>query len=188
MAERHNRTLQDGIRTRLIQANISLFFWWLAAKDTIGIDKVIPFRDTSSETPHSRFYGEQPEVTNIRVFSCLAYAKLNDPVTKLAERASEGIYLRRSEDKNAYIDRVKASGKMLVTPRVMFVEGFFPGIGARRGEPEVNSYINRLSASEPAKKGTAGQAPQDNTVRETNVDHSEHNPPASWQCSAWPSP
>ncbi len=106
-------------------------------------------RKAPSETLYSRFYGEQPEVTNIRKFGCLAYAKINNPVTKLAERASEGVYFGRSEDKSAYIVRVKASSKMLVTPHVMFVEEFFPGIGARRGEPEVNAYIDPLSASEP---------------------------------------
>ena len=46
------------------------------AKDTINIDKIISFRDSPTDTPHSRFYGEQPEVTNIRVFGCLAYAEL----------------------------------------------------------------------------------------------------------------
>ena len=45
MAERNNQKLQDGIRTRLIQANISLSFWWFAAKDTIDIDNIIPYRD-----------------------------------------------------------------------------------------------------------------------------------------------
>ena len=60
-------------------------------------------------------------------------------MTKLAERASEGVYLGQSEDKSAYIVCAKASGKMLVTLHVMFVEGSFPGIGARRGEPELNS-------------------------------------------------
>ncbi len=64
------------------------------------------------------------------MFGCPAYAKLNNPVTKLAERASERVYLGRSEDKSAYIVRVKASGKMLVTPHVIFVEESFPGIGA----------------------------------------------------------
>ena len=129
------------------------------------------------------------------MFGCLAYAKLNNPVTKLAERASEGVYLGRSEDKSAYIVRVKASSKMLVTPHVMFVEGSFPGIGALRGEPEVNAYIDPLSASEPEPVGraAAGQAPQHNpaeheSVRKANVDHAESVPPASWSCSAWPTP
>ena len=180
--------MQDCIRTRLIQANISLSVWCFAAKDTIDIDNIILFRDSLSETPQSRFYGEQPEVTNIRVFGYLAYAELKDPVTKLAERASEGVYLGCSEEKSAYIVHVKASGKMLITPHVIFVEGSFPGIGARRGEPKVNSYIDPLSASEPAEKGITEQAPQDNTVREANVDHSEHAPPASWPGFTWPPP
>ena len=77
VAERNNRTLQDDIRMRLIHTNISLLFWRFAAKDTININNIIPYRDSPSETPYSRFYGEQPEVTNIRVFGCLAYAKLN---------------------------------------------------------------------------------------------------------------
>ncbi len=76
-------------------------------------------------------------------------------MTKLAERASEGVYLGRSEEKSAYIVQVKASGKMLVTPHVMFVEESFPGIGARRGEPEVNLYIDPLSTSEPETVGRA---------------------------------
>ena len=76
---------------------------------------------------------------------------------------------------------------MLVTPHVMFVEGSFPGIGARRGEPEVNAYIDPLSASEPEPVGraAAGYVPQHNpaehdSVREANVDHAESVPPASW--------
>ncbi len=70
------------------------------------MDNIIPYRDSPFETMYSCFYGEQPEVTNIRVFGCLAYAKLNITVTKLAERASEGVYFGRSEDKSAYIVRV----------------------------------------------------------------------------------
>ena len=108
-------------------------------------------------------------------------------MTKLSERASERIYLGRSEDKSAYIVRVKESGKILVTAHVMFVEGSFPGIGACRDEPEVNSYINPLSASksEPVGRAAAGQAPPHNSaehdsVREANVDHAESVPPASW--------
>ena len=84
------------------------------------------------------------------MFGYLAYAKLNNPVTKLAERAAEGVYLGRTEDKSAYIVRVKASVKMFVALHVMFVEESFPGIGARRGEPEVNSFIDPLSAKTAA--------------------------------------
>jgi hypothetical protein len=78
---------------------------------------------------------------------------------------------------------------------VMFVEESFRGIGARRGKPEVNSYIDPLSASEPEPVGraAAGQAPQHNSakqdsVREANIDHVESVPPASWSRSAWPTP
>ena len=84
---------------------------------------------------------------------------------------------------------------MLVTPHVMFVEESFPGIGARRGEPEVNAYINPLSESEPEPVGRAAaeQAPQHNpaehdSVREANVDHAKSVPPALWSRSAWPTP
>ena len=77
------------------------------------------------------------------------------------------------------------SGKMLVTPHVVFVEESFPVNGARRGEPEVDSYINPLSASEPEPVGraAAGHVPQHNpaehdSVREANVDHAESVPPA----------
>ena len=76
-----------------------------------------------------------------------------------------------------------------------FVEESFPGIGARRGEPEVNSYINPLSASEsePVGRAAAGQAPQHNSaehdsLREASVDHAESGAPASWSRSAWPTP
>ncbi len=84
---------------------------------------------------------------------------------------------------------------MLVTPHVMFVEESFPGIGARRGEPEVNSYIDPLSASkpEPVGRAAARQAPQPNSaehdsVREADVNHAESVLPAAWSRSAWPTP
>ena len=42
---------------------------------------------------------------------------------------------------------------MLVTLHVMFVKEYFPGIGARRSEPEVDPYIDPLSASESEPVG-----------------------------------
>ena len=53
VAEQNNRTLQDGIRTRLIQANLSLSFWWFEAEDMIDIDNIIPYRD-SPPRPRTR--------------------------------------------------------------------------------------------------------------------------------------
>jgi hypothetical protein len=81
---------------------------------------------------------------------------------------------------------------MLVTPHVMFVKESFPGISARRGEPEVNSYIDLLTASESAPVGRAasGQAPQHNSTSTTTprVSHlrrgrAQHGQPRR-RCSA----
>ena len=49
VAERANRTVQDGVRTRLIQANISLGFWWFALLDTLETDSYIPLCDSPTE-------------------------------------------------------------------------------------------------------------------------------------------
>jgi hypothetical protein len=44
VAERTNRTLQDGVRARLIHAKLPPSFWWFALLDTIEIDSYIPSR------------------------------------------------------------------------------------------------------------------------------------------------
>ncbi len=69
------------------------------ARHTIEIDNYIPLRN-------SRFVGEKPNVTHVRVFGCKAYATINHPVTKMAERAPLGVYLGRHEKQSAYILRI----------------------------------------------------------------------------------
>jgi len=187
IAERANRTVQDGIRTRLIQANISLGFWWFALLDTLETDSYIPLRDSPMETPYSRFFGKPPSVTHVRVFGCLAYAKIFDPVTKLAERASPGVYLGRTPGYAAYVVRITNGGKLVTTPHAVFVKKAFPGIDARRGEPNIGAVNPLISdtplADDAAAPGAADGPPPNLPVPMPTANFLPGIAPTSWPYS-----
>mmetsp|Transcript_29939 Transcript_29939/g.95415 ORF Transcript_29939/g.95415 Transcript_29939/m.95415 type:complete len:329 (-) Transcript_29939:1153-2139(-) len=141
MAERNNRTLQDGVRARLIHAKLPPSFWWFALLDTIEIDSYIPFVDSPTETPYSRFHGEPPSVTHVRAFGCLAYPLLFHPTTKMAERATRAICLGRAPDQSAYVVYCLSDGRIFATPHVRFIETEYPGVGAARGESAIPPQV-----------------------------------------------
>jgi len=195
VAERANRTLQDGVRARLLQANMPPSFWWFAIQDTLEIDAYIPLVGSPSETAYSRFHGCQPSITHVRSFGCLAYALLYHPVTKMAERAIRGIYIGRASDQSAYLVQDVATGKIISTPHVRFVEEHFPGIGALRGEQQLLagrgglfsfSFINGPSTQggQPTPEPTTDDGPPRPPLA-TN-DRLTDVPPAPWQHQRMP--
>lgn len=118
---------------RLLQARLPPSYWWFAMTDALEVDSFIPFVESPSETPYSRFHGSPPTVTHIRAFGCLAYPLLFHPITKMAERATRGIHLGRAVDQSAYIVQDISTGRLSVTPHVRFVESSFPGVPRARG-------------------------------------------------------
>ena len=88
VAERMNRTLMESARSMLAHAGLPHCYWAEAVSTaaylknhtaTTAFEKVA--------TPCERWYGRKPNISNLRVFGCMAYAHTPDSQhTKLDEK------------------------------------------------------------------------------------------------------
>ena len=191
VAERSNRTIQEGVRTRLVQAKLGLSYWWLALTDTIEVDMHVPLKGSTSETPYSRFFGAMPSIAHVRSFGCLAYPHLDNEAIEMAERAPRGIYLGRHPDQSAYRVLEISTGKIITTPHAMFIEEDFPRAwtGCRTGR-------DHQHRPRPAQDGPTHDAAQHRDLIRAKrgplatpmpaADRMPEVPPAVWRQPALP--
>eukprot|EP00962_Isochrysis_galbana_P028712 scaffold9112_cov139-Isochrysis_galbana.AAC.4 len=123
----HRPPGQEGLNLHELRVYV-MSFAGLRGFDDTCMD--IPFVDSPTETPYSRFHGEPPSVTHVRAFGCLAYPLLFHPATKMAERATRAICLGRAPDQSAYVVYCLSDGRIFATQHVRFVETEYPGVGA----------------------------------------------------------
>ena len=77
VAERMNRTLQEAALSMILHAGLSKAFWAEAVCNAAYVrNRVIT--TATAVTPYERWYGKKPDVSNLRVFGCTAYAHVPD--------------------------------------------------------------------------------------------------------------
>ena len=118
VAEHSNWTIQEGVRTRLVQAKLGLSYWWLALTDTIEVDVYIPLKGLTSEMPYSRFFGTMPSIAHVRSFSCFAYPHLLRDGQDGGAGAS-GHIPWMTPHQSAYRVLEISTGKIITTPHMI---------------------------------------------------------------------
>ncbi|GJQ93189.1 ribonuclease H-like domain, reverse transcriptase, RNA-dependent DNA polymerase [Tanacetum coccineum] len=74
-----------------------------AVRHAIYILNRVPTRALVDETPHEALYNRKPNLENLRIFGCTAYAKITIPhLQKLEDRSIPMIYLGIEEGSKAY--------------------------------------------------------------------------------------
>ena len=77
VAERMNRTLQEAALSMILHAGLTKAFWAEAICNAAYVrNRVIT--TATGVTPYERWYGKKPDVSNLRVFGCIAYAQVPD--------------------------------------------------------------------------------------------------------------
>jgi hypothetical protein len=77
VAERMNRTLQEAALSMILHVGLSKAFWAEAVCNAAYVrNRVIT--TATAVTPYERWYGKKPDVSNLRVFGCTAYAHVPD--------------------------------------------------------------------------------------------------------------
>ena len=98
VAERANRTLMETVRYLLHQANVPLRFWAEALSVATHLKNRSPTSCFGGETPHQRWWGEKPDVSNLKVFGCIAYVHVPSAKrTKLDMKSTKCIFMGYSE-------------------------------------------------------------------------------------------
>ena len=73
-AERMNRTLVESARSMLMQSGLPTMFWAEAISAASYLRNRIPTASINDMTPYEAWYDRKPDLSNARVFGCVAYA------------------------------------------------------------------------------------------------------------------
>jgi hypothetical protein len=78
VTERRNRTLMNMVRSMLSYSTLPIGLWMKALKTAIHILNRVPSKSVS-KTPYELWIGHKPSLNYIRVWGCLAEAKIFNP-------------------------------------------------------------------------------------------------------------
>ena len=128
IAERVNRTMVEGARAMLIQADLPLCLWPYAIKHVMYVRNRVPHTATGA-TPYSLMTGKTPSLKHVRVFGCAAYVLRLPEGSKLESRALEGVYLETLDHGIFKVLIIDEDGIPCVkeSRHVTFDESKFPG-------------------------------------------------------------
>ncbi|GKA82599.1 zinc finger, CCHC-type containing protein [Tanacetum coccineum] len=97
VVERRNRTVLSTTRSMMKAMKLPLTFWAEAVRHAIYILNRVPTRALIDKTPYEALYNRKPNLENLRIFGCTAYAKITIPhLKKLDDRSIPMIYLGTS--------------------------------------------------------------------------------------------
>nr|GFA38400.1 zinc finger, CCHC-type [Tanacetum cinerariifolium] len=100
--KRRNRIVLSTTRSMMKAMKLPLTFWAEAVRHAIYILNRVPTRALEDETPYEAIYNRKPNLENLRIFGCTAYAKITTPhLKKLDDRSIPLIYLGVEEGSKA---------------------------------------------------------------------------------------
>ncbi|KAJ9563615.1 hypothetical protein OSB04_008775 [Centaurea solstitialis] len=126
-AERTIRTINNTLRTSLIQASLPPKFWVEALLSAVHTFNLLPSTTIQYKTPFEVLFGFFPTYSHLRVFGCLCYPNTSPTSAhKLAPRSSACVYLGPSTDHRGYRCLDLITQKVIISRHVNFDETHFP--------------------------------------------------------------
>lgn len=124
VAERMNRTLMESARSMMAHAGLSDSYWAEAVATAAYLRNRIPttaFREKM--TPYERWYGRKPDLSNLKVFGCMAYAHIPDVQRqKLDKKAVKLRFVGYSIQSKGYRLLDEKTSKVVIRRDVIFNE------------------------------------------------------------------
>ncbi|GJY66443.1 zinc finger, CCHC-type containing protein [Tanacetum coccineum] len=123
VVERRNRTIMSTTRCMMKATNMPQNFWAEAVRHAIYILNSVPTKALEDITPYEAIKRRKPNLEKLRVFGCIAYAKVpSQCLTKLDDRSSRMVYLGNEQGSKAYRLFDPTTQKICVSRDVKFKE------------------------------------------------------------------
>ncbi|GJW20080.1 ribonuclease H-like domain, reverse transcriptase, RNA-dependent DNA polymerase [Tanacetum coccineum] len=123
VVERRNRTIMSTTRCMMKATNMPQNFWAEAVRHAIYILNSVPTKALEDITPYEAIKRRKPNLENLRVFGCIAYAKVpSQHLTKLDDRSTKMVYLGNEQGSKAYRLFDPTTQKICVSRDVKFKE------------------------------------------------------------------
>jgi hypothetical protein len=144
MMERQWRSMGNDTRAMLRHSQLPRNYAWYALEQSVMVANTLPITGNVDKCAHSLFTGHRPNVTQFRVWGCMAYAQVYNPLTKMADRAVRCINLGRCSHQPGFMLMDPETKKVHVSVHCKFVETECPGLTlAKEGwEQAMPSYAD----------------------------------------------
>ena len=130
--ERQWRTMANDTRSCMHRSRMSKNYAWYALQHVVQVANTLPKAGWPSTCAHKIFTGRAPMVTGFRVFGCMMYAQVFNPISKMADRAVRCIHLGRLPNQPGYLGLDPETGKLVQSVNCRFVETECPGLTLAR--------------------------------------------------------
>ncbi|GJV36690.1 ribonuclease H-like domain, reverse transcriptase, RNA-dependent DNA polymerase [Tanacetum coccineum] len=123
VVERRNRTIMSMTRCMMKATNMPQNFWAEAVRHAIHILNSVPTKALEDITPYEAIKKRKPNLENLRIFGCIAYAKVpSQHLTKLDDRSIKMVHLGSEQGSKAYRLYNPATHRICVSRDVKFKE------------------------------------------------------------------
>ncbi|GJW82981.1 ribonuclease H-like domain, reverse transcriptase, RNA-dependent DNA polymerase [Tanacetum coccineum] len=123
VVERKNRTILSTTRCMMKATGMPQNFWAEAVRHAILLLNCTPTKSLEDVTPYEALKGRKPNLQHIRIFGCIAYAKVpSQHLTKLDDRSIQMVYLGSEPGSKAYRLFDPITKKICVSRDVKFKE------------------------------------------------------------------
>ena len=122
VAERLNRTLMEAARSMISHAGLTSNYWGEAVATAMYVRNCTA-TTTTNTTPYERWYGKKPDLSNLRVFGCTAYAHVPDAIRqKLDKKAEKMRFVGYSGQPKGYRLLNEKTGKVCIRRDVILMK------------------------------------------------------------------
>ena len=126
IAERFNRTIIEAAKSMLFHAKLPQHYWAEAMNTAVYLHNRSPIAILKDITPYELWFKQKPDVSNLRIFGCIAYAHIpEDKHHKLDNKALKTIFVGYPEGTKGYKLLDVQSKRFLRSRNVRFHEDKF---------------------------------------------------------------
>lgn len=123
VVERRNRTLMEMTRSILKHMHMPNYLWGEAVRHAAYLINCIATRSLKDMTPYEVLRGKRPNISHLRIFGCVCYAKIVKPhLRKLEDRTQMLVHLGTEPGSKAYRLLDPEKKKIIVSRDVVFDE------------------------------------------------------------------
>ncbi|MBW0539129.1 hypothetical protein O181_078844 [Austropuccinia psidii MF-1] len=141
-AERSNRMILEKARCRLGSCNLPAEYCAEAINTAVPLSNLTPTPSRRNKLPHYLWTGQEPRLTQLRTFGCLAFMAIprHHRKWKLAPAREKGILLGYENNNTSYRILRLNDKKVAITKHATFDESSFPDVDQK--PPLNNSMTN----------------------------------------------
>ncbi|PKA46730.1 Retrovirus-related Pol polyprotein from transposon TNT 1-94 [Apostasia shenzhenica] len=123
IAERKNRTVVEMARCMLHEKSLSNKFWAEAVATSVYLLNISPTKAVFNRTPYEAWWKRKPNVSNLKVFGCIAYALINaNERGKMDKKSEKCIFVGYSDETKGYRLYNPKTEKLIVRRDIIFQE------------------------------------------------------------------